>query len=310
MKADVGNLTAYQHLIGETASDVLPAGFIHALAFPAGHERDEPGRLSAAPAGHDPSDATRVEQRAPFGSPRPWISGPGWRTCAGTGPARSWTWWPRSARPARTPSAGAGVSTYLAKGVFLPGIDKPSAPPCAGGLLGSGSHGPVAAGRRHRAGLRRRVRGLQPHPPERPDGQGPGHAAVHRARHVPGVAGAGGRRRSQGRFVQLGRGLRGAGVPAGARGAGHQHRAGRDGGPGSAPTTWPGTRVRAASTSAVRWRRCSPGSYGGGYPGRRRPVRRGRTTRSIRCRLSRMDSTALGASGVDVARRRSARSAP
>jgi hypothetical protein len=31
---DVGNLTAYQHLIGETASDVLPAGFIHALSFP------------------------------------------------------------------------------------------------------------------------------------------------------------------------------------------------------------------------------------------------------------------------------------
>ena len=28
------NLTAYQHLIGETASDVLPAGFIHALTFP------------------------------------------------------------------------------------------------------------------------------------------------------------------------------------------------------------------------------------------------------------------------------------
>ncbi|MGZ4660712.1 MAG: hypothetical protein ACXVYB_05460, partial [Arthrobacter sp.] len=30
----VENLTAYQHLIGETASDVLPAGFIHAIAFP------------------------------------------------------------------------------------------------------------------------------------------------------------------------------------------------------------------------------------------------------------------------------------
>src|SRR6478672_10479819 len=34
VKAGVENLTAYQHLIGETASDVLPAGFIHALAFP------------------------------------------------------------------------------------------------------------------------------------------------------------------------------------------------------------------------------------------------------------------------------------
>jgi len=34
VKADVANLTAFQHLIGESASDVLPAGFIHALAFP------------------------------------------------------------------------------------------------------------------------------------------------------------------------------------------------------------------------------------------------------------------------------------
>ena len=30
VKAGVENLTAYQHLIGETASDVLPAGFIQA----------------------------------------------------------------------------------------------------------------------------------------------------------------------------------------------------------------------------------------------------------------------------------------
>src|SRR5436189_6454459 len=34
VQADVGNLTAYQHVVGESASDVLPAGFIHALAFP------------------------------------------------------------------------------------------------------------------------------------------------------------------------------------------------------------------------------------------------------------------------------------
>ena len=32
--ADVGNLTAYQHLIGLTARDTLPAGYLHALAFP------------------------------------------------------------------------------------------------------------------------------------------------------------------------------------------------------------------------------------------------------------------------------------
>lgn len=31
---DPAHLTAYQHAVGETASDVLPAGFVHVLAFP------------------------------------------------------------------------------------------------------------------------------------------------------------------------------------------------------------------------------------------------------------------------------------
>nr|WP_258727278.1 MaoC/PaaZ C-terminal domain-containing protein [Cellulomonas sp. NS3] len=34
VQADATHLTAYQHLLGETASDVLPAGFVHVLAFP------------------------------------------------------------------------------------------------------------------------------------------------------------------------------------------------------------------------------------------------------------------------------------
>jgi acyl dehydratase len=34
VRADAGRLTAYQHLLGESASDVLPAGFVHVLAFP------------------------------------------------------------------------------------------------------------------------------------------------------------------------------------------------------------------------------------------------------------------------------------
>ncbi|MBX9245565.1 hypothetical protein ICW40_12210 [Actinotalea ferrariae] len=32
--ADVERLTAYQHLVGEPAGDLLPAGFVHVLAFP------------------------------------------------------------------------------------------------------------------------------------------------------------------------------------------------------------------------------------------------------------------------------------
>lgn len=34
VRADAARLTAYQHLVGETAADVLPAGFVHVLAFP------------------------------------------------------------------------------------------------------------------------------------------------------------------------------------------------------------------------------------------------------------------------------------
>ena len=34
VRASTAHLTAYQHLIGEPASDALPAGFVHVLAFP------------------------------------------------------------------------------------------------------------------------------------------------------------------------------------------------------------------------------------------------------------------------------------
>lgn len=34
VRAEADRLTAYQHLLGESASDVLPAGFVHVLAFP------------------------------------------------------------------------------------------------------------------------------------------------------------------------------------------------------------------------------------------------------------------------------------
>jgi len=34
VRADAAHLTAYQHLLGEPATDALPAGFVHVLAFP------------------------------------------------------------------------------------------------------------------------------------------------------------------------------------------------------------------------------------------------------------------------------------
>jgi acyl dehydratase len=34
VRADADRLTAYQHLVGEPGTDVLPAGFVHVMAFP------------------------------------------------------------------------------------------------------------------------------------------------------------------------------------------------------------------------------------------------------------------------------------
>lgn len=127
VKAEVENLTAYQHLIGETASDVLPAGFIHALAFPLAmsvmNRDDFPlpllGMIHLS---------NRVVQSAPV-------------RFTEAVDIRAWAENLRGHRAgtqldlvAEVRGAGGnalrwrGVSTYLAKGVFLPGIDKSSAP--------------------------------------------------------------------------------------------------------------------------------------------------------------------------------------
>jgi hypothetical protein len=128
VRPDVENLTAYQHLVGETASDVLPAGFIHALAFPVAmsvmNRDDFPLPLlgmihlgnqvvQSAPVRFTEA----VDIRAQAENLRGHRSGTQLDLVAevrgaGDGALRS-----------------RGVSTYLAKGVFLPGIDKPSAPP-------------------------------------------------------------------------------------------------------------------------------------------------------------------------------------
>jgi hypothetical protein len=127
VKADVANLTAYQHLIGETASDVLPAGFIHALAFPLAmsvmNRDDFPLPLlgmihlsnkvvQSAPVRFTEAldIRTRVEKLRGHRAGTQLDVVAEVRE-AGDGAIR-WL----------------GVSSYLAKGVFLPGIDKPWAP--------------------------------------------------------------------------------------------------------------------------------------------------------------------------------------
>ncbi len=127
VRADVENLTAYQHLVGETASDTLPAGYVHSLAFPVSmsvmNREDFPlpllGMIHLK---------NRIEQLVPIQfaqelDVRSWAENlAGHR--AGTqmdvvsevraGSSNDVLW--------------RGVSTYLAKGVFLPGIDKPGSP--------------------------------------------------------------------------------------------------------------------------------------------------------------------------------------
>jgi hypothetical protein len=125
VRADVGNLTAYQHLIGLSARDTLAAGYLHALAFPLAmsvmNRDDFPlpllGMIHLS---------NYVEQRAPViftdlldiqarvENLRGHRAGTQLDVIAeirGAGmPDIRWT----------------GRSTYLAKGVFLPGIDVPS----------------------------------------------------------------------------------------------------------------------------------------------------------------------------------------
>jgi hypothetical protein len=123
---DVGNLTAYQHLIGETASDVLPAGFIHAIAFPLAmsvmNRDDFPlpllGMIHLS---------NSVEQRSPLVFTDALDMTARAENLRGH---RAGTQVDLVAEVRRSGSADVhwrGVSTYLAKGVFLPGIDKPTA---------------------------------------------------------------------------------------------------------------------------------------------------------------------------------------
>ncbi|AOT04557.1 MaoC family dehydratase [Arthrobacter sp. U41] len=133
VKASVENLTAYQHLIGETASDVLPAGFIHALAFPLAmsvmNRDDFPLPLLGM---------IHLENRVVQSEPIRFTEALD---------LRAWTENLRGHRSGSrldlvTEVRGAGeqdvrwrgVSSYLAKGVFLPGIDKPTAAPVPAGF--------------------------------------------------------------------------------------------------------------------------------------------------------------------------------
>ena len=246
--ADVGQLTAYQHLVGETASDVLPAGFLHAMAFPVAMsimnrddfplpllgmihlrnavEQFRPVRFTEALDVSARAEALRAHRAGTQLDIVAEIRASGddsilWR----------------------------GVSTYLAKGAYLPGIDKASggtptqqftAPdPTAIWQLG------VDAGRAYAA-----VSG----------DFNPIHLSVLSAKAL-------GLRRSIAHGMYLAsRALADVGAAKGdsfRRGLPLIYRRFRLREPaGCARTMWDGPRAPAESTSAVRWRRCSAGRMG------------------------------------------------
>ncbi|MCO4236534.1 MaoC family dehydratase [Pseudarthrobacter raffinosi] len=125
VRADVGNLTAYQHLIGLTARDTLPAGYLHALAFPLAmsvmNRDDFPLPLLGMV-----HLSNHVEQRSPVLFTESLDIQARVENLRGH---RSGTQLDVVAeiRGADTPDIKwTGRSSYLAKGVFLPGIDKPT----------------------------------------------------------------------------------------------------------------------------------------------------------------------------------------
>jgi acyl dehydratase len=123
LRPDPGALTAYQHLLGEPAGDVLPAGYVHVLAFPAAIALIVRPDFPMPPLGIVHL-ANRVEQRAPL-------------RVDDVLEVRAWA---QDLRPHRkgaqvelvtevrragaAPDAGPawrGVATYLAPGVRVPG---------------------------------------------------------------------------------------------------------------------------------------------------------------------------------------------
>jgi acyl dehydratase len=125
VRPDVEILTAYQHLLGETASDVLPAGFIHALAFPVAisvmNRDDFPlpllGMIHLR---------NVIEYRRPvrFTEPLDIVAAAETLRAHRAGTQVDIAVEVRAAGDSAV--SWCGVSTYLAKGVFLPGIDKAS----------------------------------------------------------------------------------------------------------------------------------------------------------------------------------------
>lgn len=144
VQADADRLTAYQHLVGEPGTDVLPAGFVHVLAFPVATAlmvRDD-FPLPLLGLVHL---ANRVEQRRPLRLGQE-LDVRSWAT--GLRAHRSGTQVDLVSEVAADGvTAWRGVSTYLAKGVRLAESDATASQPGSVGAsadddgTGSGTDG-------------------------------------------------------------------------------------------------------------------------------------------------------------------------
>ncbi|ALE05975.1 dehydratase [Arthrobacter sp. ERGS1:01] len=131
VSADLAKLTAFAHLMGKPARDVLPSGYIHALAFPVAmsvmvqedfplpllgmiHLRNQVQHFAQI---HF-TDVLRI---------RSWA-----RDLAGHRSGTQVQLVVEVCTDDGTDVLWRGVSTYLAKGVFLPGLDKPATPSAPG----------------------------------------------------------------------------------------------------------------------------------------------------------------------------------
>jgi hypothetical protein len=124
VRPDLGKMTEYQSLLGETKRDIAPAGYVHTLAFPAamsvmGRE-DFPLPLLGMV-----HLENRVEYRLPLFytdllEVTAWAEG-----LAGHRAGTRVDLVVEVRHAGNDEVAWRGVSTYLAKGVYLPGLDRP-----------------------------------------------------------------------------------------------------------------------------------------------------------------------------------------
>ncbi|WP_425861259.1 MaoC/PaaZ C-terminal domain-containing protein [Arthrobacter sp. TWP1-1] len=127
VRADLAKVTEFAHLMGEPARDVLPSGYLHALSFPVAMsvmvQDDFPlpllGMIHLS---------NQVEHFAPVLFTDELIIRAWARDLAGHKSGTQVQIVAEIHNADGTELLWRGVSSYLAKGVYLPGLDKPTAP--------------------------------------------------------------------------------------------------------------------------------------------------------------------------------------